>query len=490
VELPGYMSMFNVNSYDDVVACQYAEEITGVDIEYTIVNSETLSTQYSLMIVSGLKTDLIAGGSQQYTSTAAMIEDGAAIDLMEYQDLLPNYFKALEYYPEYKSSAISEDGQMPEVITISDDYKVSAGLQTRADWLEKLGMDVPTTIDEVHEALLAFKSEFGADHALLLTGSTQISGSAIVGAMGSVGFESDTSSNMFVVDGEVKNGFLVDGYKEYLEMLAQWFSEGLIAADFATESNDPFTSNADKYIQGGNTGIWSSQSDNLDSNTLSGQSLDPDYQIVAMAQPVVNEGDVFHFGEDSVGSNAMGKSIAISDSCEDIELACAYLDFWFTKEGQVLANYGVEGVSFEYNDEGEPEYTDAVLNNPEFPMISFAQTYYTAACVATLSDYDRVFSAYSEANLAAMDLWTSTQDSLYTMPSNVELTYDENNDYSDKWSDISTYASSEVFKFVMGDNNFDSDWDAFINQLMEMGLQDCIDIYQGAYDRYVAAYGA
>jgi putative aldouronate transport system substrate-binding protein len=76
------------------------------------------------------------------------------------------------------------------------------------------------------------------------------------------------------------------------------------------------------------------------------------------------------------------------------------------------------------------------------------------------------------------------------MPSNVELTYDENNDYSDKWSDISTYASSEVFKFVMGENNFDSDWDAFINQLMEMGLQDCIDIYQGAYDRYVAAYGA
>lgn len=489
VDLPGYMSMFNVNTYDDVVACQYAEEITGVDIEYTIVNNETLSTQFTLMVASGLMTDLIAGGSQQYTSTSAMIEDGAAIDLMEYADLLPNYFKALEYYPEYKTSAISEEGQMPEVITISDDYMVSGGLQIRADWLEKLDMEIPTTYDEIHDVLTAFKNEFGADRPLLLIGSTQMTGSALVGGMGSVGFDPDTAHNMFVVDGVVQNGFLADGYKEYMEMIAQWYSEGLIASDFATESNDPFTSNADRYIQGGNAGIWSAQSDNMDSNMLSGQSLDPDYKIVAMAQPVKEEGELFHFGDDPTRSNAMGKNIAISENCEDIELACAYLDFWFTAEGQVLANYGVEGVSFEYNADGEPEYTDAVLNNPDFPMISFAQTYYTPACVATLSDYDRVFDAYSEANLSAMELWTSTQDNLYTMPANVELNYDESNEYSELWTDIATYASTEVFKFVMGEYNFDSDWDNFINQLLSMGLEECIEIYQGAYDRYAEAYG-
>ena len=489
VELPGYMSMFNVNTYDDVVACQYAEEITGVDIEYTIVNSETLSTQFTLMVASGLMTDLIAGGSQQYTSTSAMIEDGAAIDLMEYADLLPNYFEALEYYPEYKTSAISEEGQMPEVITISDESMVTGGLQIRADWLEKLDMEIPTTYDEIHDVLTAFKNEFGADRPLLLTGSTQMTGSALVGGMGSVGFDPDTAHNMFVVDGVVQNGFLADGYKEYMEMIAQWYSEGLIASDFATESNDPFTSNADRYIQGGNAGIWSAQSDNMDSNMLSGQSLDPDYKIVAMAQPVKEEGELFHFGDDPTSSNVMGKNIAISENCEDIELACAYLDFWFTAEGQVLANYGVEGVSFEYNADGEPEYTDAVLNNPDFPMISFAQTYYTPACVATLSDYDRVFDAYSEANLSAMELWTSTQDNLYTMPANVELNYDESNEYSELWTDIATYASTEVFKFVMGEYNFDSDWDNFINQLLSMGLEECIEIYQGAYDRYAEAYG-
>ena len=186
---------------------------------------------------------------------------------------------------------------------------------------------------------------------------------------------------------------------------------------------------------------------------------------------------------------ATGKNVSISDCCEDVDLACAWLDFWYTKEGSVLANYGQEGVSFNYDADGNPEFTDLVLHNEEFPMISFATTYYTLACVPTLQDYDRIFSAYSQANLDAMDLWTETSDDLYTIPAQVELSYDESNEYGDLWSDISTYASTEVFKFVMGEYNFDSDWDAFIEKIESMGIQDCIDIYQDAYDRYEEAYG-
>lgn len=489
VELPGYMSMFNVNSYDDIDAFKYAEEITGVDIEFTIVNNESLATNFQLMVASGEILDMVAGADQQYTSSSAMIEDGVAIDLMEYEDLLPNYFYTLDYYSDYKTLAINEDGQMPQVITVSDDYKVSSGLQIRKDWLDELGMDVPTTYDEMHDALSAFKETFGADHALLLLGDTQITGTSIVGGLGSVGFYQDSTHNMYVQDGVVYNGFLSDGYKEYMEMIAEWYSEGLIASDFATESNDPFTSNSDTYIQSGNAGIWSAQSDNMDSNMTSGKELDADYEICAMPEPVQEEGEIFHFGDTRVGTASTGKNVSISDNCENVELACAWLDFWYTGEGSTLANYGQEGIAFNYDDDGNPVFTDLVLHNEEFPMISFATTYYTLACVPTLQDYDRIFSAYSEANLAAMDLWTETSDDLYTIPAQVELSYDESTEYSDLWSDISTYASTEVFKFVMGEYNFDEDWDTFIAQIEDMGIQDCIDLYQDAYDRYVEAYG-
>ena len=94
-ELPGYMSAFNVNSYDDTDTFKKIEEITGVDVEFTIVNMESYDTNYQLMIASGDFTDMVAGASQQYTSTAQMMEDGVAIDLMEYEEYLPNFWNAL-----------------------------------------------------------------------------------------------------------------------------------------------------------------------------------------------------------------------------------------------------------------------------------------------------------------------------------------------------------------------------------------------------------
>lgn len=487
VELPGYMSMFNVNSYDDTDTFKKIEEITGVDIEFQIVNMESFDTNFQLMIASGDITDMVAGASQQYTSTTQMMEDGVAIDLMEYEEYLPNFWNALNYYDEYKTIAINQDGQMPEVICIADDYKVQSGMQIRKDWLDKLNLDVPETVDELHEALLGFVNECGADRALLLTGSTQLTGAGIVGGFGTIGYDGDTV-NMYVKDGEVRNGFLDDSYKDYMETMAQWYSEGIIAQDFATESNDPFTSNADRYISGGNAGVWSSMSDNMDSNMLTGKDSDPNYEIAPMAQPMLEAGEIFHFGDSRIGANAMGKSIAVSDCCEDVELACKWMDYFFTDEGIKYANYGLEGVSWNYNEDGEPELDlDALTDG--FPMISFGMTYYTLACVATLQDFDRQFGAYSDLNLAAMDLWTETSDDLYTLPTQVELTSEESDEFGGIWSDLSTYANTEVFKFVMGEYDFDSDWDNFIDQLKDMGLEDGVAIYQDAYDRYCEAYG-
>lgn len=486
-ELPGYMSMFNVNSYDDTDTFKKIEEITGVDVKFTTVNMESYDTNYQLMIASGDFTDLVAGASQQYTSTSQMLEDGVAIDLMEYEEYLPNFWNALNHYDEYKTIAITQDGTMPEIICIADDYKVQSGMQIRKDWLDKLGLDVPETIDELHEALLGFVNECGADRALLLTGSTQLTGTGIVGGFGTIGYDGDTV-NMYVKDGEVRNGFLDESYRDYMEMMAQWYSEGIIAQDFATESNDPFTSNADRYISGGNAGVWTSMSDNMDSNMLTGKDANPEYQIAPMAQPMLEAGEIFHFGDSRIGANAMGKSVAITEDCEDVELACKWLDFFFSDEGIKYANYGLEGVSWNYNADGEPELDlDALTDG--FPMISFGMTYYTLACVATLQDFDRQFGAYSDLNLQAMDLWTETSDDLYTLPTQVELTTDESSEFSEIWSDLSTYANTEVFKFVMGDYNFDEDWDKFIDQLKDMGLEDGVAIYQDAYDRYCEAYG-
>ena len=58
--------------------------------------------------------------------------------------------------------------------------------------------------------------------------------------------------------------------------------------------------------------------------------------------------------------------------------------------------------------------------------------------------------------------------------------------YNRIFSDIDTYMDETVSKFVVGDLSLDQ-FDSFVQQLKDMGLEDCIAIEQAAYDRYLAA---
>ena len=80
------------------------------------------------------------------------------------------------------------------------------------------------------------------------------------------------------------------------------------------------------------------------------------------------------------------------------------------------------------------------------------------------------------------------------MPYGVELIYvkdltlteDEREVYNDTWPDISTYLDQMNAAFVIGEANVDTEFEAFVANLEKMGLQDIIDVYQAALDRYLA----
>ena len=54
------------------------------------------------------------------------------------------------------------------------------------------------------------------------------------------------------------------------------------------------------------------------------------------------------------------------------------------------------------------------------------------------------------------------------------------------YSDIDTYMDETISKFVVGDLSLDQ-FDSFVQQLKDMGIEDCIAIEQTAYDRYLEA---
>ena len=102
------------------------------------------------------------------------------------------------------------------------------GISVRKDFLDKVGMDIPTTYDEWETVLTAFKDKLGIE-APLFTSKYGIDNGEFMAGYG-------VAPYFYQVDGTVKYGPLEDGYKDYLTMMADWYKKGLIDPDFDTRT--------------------------------------------------------------------------------------------------------------------------------------------------------------------------------------------------------------------------------------------------------------
>ena len=74
-----------------------------------------------------------------------------------------------------------------------------------------------------------------------------------------------------------------------------------------------------------------------------------------------------------------------------------------------------------------------------------------------------------------------------SLPTAMSLDTDQADEYSTTFADIKTLAEEYVDKFIVGEYDIDAEWDTYVEELYGMGLQDCIDIYQDAYDAFMAS---
>ena len=81
------------------------------------------------------------------------------------------------------------------------------------------------------------------------------------------------------------------------------------------------------------------------------------------------------------------------------------------------------------------------------------------------------------------DVWDTNADSDYQMPTAISMTADESERYSAIYSDIQTLISENLSKFAVGERSMD-EWDDFVQQIQDMGIQECIELKQAAVDRF------
>ncbi len=471
------------SNYSEHPAYAAAEEYTGVPVEYISCSMESAATEFNLMIASGSSYDILSSAATYYNGgVAAGVRDGVLLDLTDLMaEYVPDYYKEFITNDKWVKYATTDDETIGAIYSFNAvELGLSKGNFIRQDWLDDLGLDTPVTVDDYHDVLTAFKSNYSITDPFMLSANLA---SNLSYAFGSGNFNVDDASNLsfYLEDGKVVCCFTSDNYKEYIATLAQWFKEGLIGGDFFNRSSEMADSANTSVILGGQAGIWTTVMNNLEDYPK--QAADPNFACSALADALGNDGKKLTFYDDDPGSAG---NASISADSDNWELALNWINFWSTEDGLMLARYGVEDVSYTMEN-GEPVYTDVIYDNPDGFIFQLARIMYCAASVPTFGD-PRIIrdNVYSDEVIACTEVWESAYGSSESNISDaVTMTTEESDEFYGKYTDIGTHAQTELLRFVVGENSMDQ-WDTFVETCKSMGIDDCVEIYQTAYDRYEA----
>lgn len=467
--------------YEDNPSWQEYSKRTGVNFEFQNISAMNIGEQYNLMFASGDYPDIMHSGLSYYSSGPdSAVNDGVIVDLAPYlEEYAPNYLYWIDKVDGF-ANITTDEGYRPGFVHILDTPSITrSGPVTRGDWMEALNIDTPNTIDKLHDMLLAMYREYGAQCEF------DASASAFSGAWGTnltISTFPSVSYPIYQVDGQVVYGPVTDEAKDYLKTMKSWLDEGILYKDFATRTSNFGT------LSDFAAGVFSYYNGDTDAlATANAYFTDPNATIVALPYAVRQEGDVIPFdGYHTSTSTLTGQgTFSITSSCPDVELAVSVLDWRYSEEGSFLFNYGIEGISFEYDANGEPQYTDLIVKNENGLSATWLAAVYMDE-YGYVEKYTKFDSQMTQQQLEAREIWSDHVESLYDLPKALTLTAEESELFSKNMADIASYTSESILKMLTGEMDIDQDYGTFVDTIYSMGLQDCIDCYQAALTRYNA----
>lgn len=473
LSLMGPLANLGIENFQAMDYIQEIQERTGITLEITEMNFFTKSEQQQLAIASGTLPDLVYGLSYS-TGDEGALADEVIVDLTDYAEYAPNYFYMISSNPAQEKQFLS-DGKVLKFMSPYEQYRANQGLVIRKDWLEEQGLEVPETYDQMTEALKAFKSAYDCSSTIYMTNQCYIT--SLSDGYNITAFPADggveTVMPYYVEDGTVRSSLNSDGFKDYLKMLNKWYGLGLIDPDFSSIEYNPFSDYLSGQISTDQMGVWCTSGEGIDNY---------DVPVACVPMLVQNEGDMDHIFTTSLTADSQN-DIYVSTNCEDLELAMAYVDYWYSLDGIVFSNYGIEGVSYTINDAGEPEFDEAIINNEYGLSVSNMMRLHCGYGIWN-APMLRMRTAAFNSDLAneAWEVWSSKLDGTMTMPDYISLDTDQSETEGYHSSDILTYALQMVPQFILGTVDIDAEWDSYCAKLADMGLDTCVSVWQEAYD--------
>lgn len=480
------------------------EEKANVDIEFILFPADwgEFKQKLTMMVTAGSKLpDIIMDIDDADILTYG--ESGIIIPMTEYlsdPDAMPLFHaNVLDEDKEYMIATYTQaDGNIYGVPSyapeIGNENPSKAWINTT--WLEKLGLPMPETTDDLYTVLKAFKEKDpngnGKQDEIPMIGATKGTGSNplpfLMSAFVYVDDYKGTNNYLYVEDGKIVSAFTKEEWKKGLEFVNKLVSEDLLSPlSFTQDYNQlrAIVNSADGQIVGSFTRLSMSTYESGNPNATDMDVLPPitgpDGACYAMHIP--QNPTISYF---------------ISKDCDNVDAAVRLLDAFYDKDIAMVSRYGEPEVDWTTNvGNAVSPYEDMGIETGFLEINSIwgveQNKHWGGKNPRYVNGYDP-YSIQGKGVAADTDPYSATVMTPKSIPyyqnkHPQELIYglkfleDETAEVTDLRTTITQYVKESMTRFATGDLSF-GEWDNYLKTLNEMGLERYLELMQNGYDRY------
>ncbi len=477
------------------------QEDTNVEIEWTAIQGDQWGDKITLAMANlDTLTDFIFTAGFGDNDLLRYADQGVIIPLEDYIDAyMPNLKAVFDKFPEYRKMSTDSEGHIWALPWIEQLGSEKTAIQTVGDmsfinkkWLDFLGLEVPATIDEFEQVLIAFR-----DHASELQAEFNIDGSIIpmscivndgnqdpallINGFGEGYGDCDQGRHIAVTDDKkVICTATQQGYKDGIAWLHSLHEEGLIDPEAFTQEWSTYVSKG----KSGRYGVCFSWDVANIVDDFSGWVPLP--ALTADTRNITPENASFTSGYDR------GRCV-VTAVAENPALICAWMDQMYDPFQSPQNNWGTYGEDddFDIFELGENAQGERMLKHAPLGDASPVEVREAEAVGGPLAVLDEYYDVYVTCPDDAKyrldwikDYYTPDMNTKYVYP-NVFMSQEDTEELSNLQADITKTINATRSDWIM--NGFtDADWDEYLKSLDAYGLNDMLEIFQKYLDDYYA----
>lgn len=477
------------------------EEQTNVHVDWRTIQSDQWGDTIKLEM-SNAKTlpDFVFNAGFGEADLLKYGKQGVIINLEEYIDkYMPNLKKVFDQAPEYKAMCMDADGHIWALPWIEQLGYQKTAIQLldnmpfiNVAWLNFLGLEMPTTVDEFEAVLIAFrdnadklKAEFSIDGDIIPMSFIMNDGGQdpyiLINGFGEGYGDPDTWKHLVVTDeGKVVSDATSEGFKKGTAWLHSLYEQNLIDVE-------AFTQEWSTYVAKGKSGRYGVCFSWDIGNIATLEGWEPLPMLKADTLCITPETASFTSGFQR------GRCV-VTAMAKNPALVCSWLDQMYAPLQSPQNNWGTYGEDDGFdifvmgkNDKGEDMLQHAPLGDKSPVEVREAES--VNGPLAILDSYYGVYVTCPDDAQYRLDwieeIYTPVCKAKYCLP-NFFMTQEDTVTDSNLSADLGKCVNEFKSRAVL-EGFTDADWDQFQADLKAYKLDEYVALYQKYFDAYLEA---